>query len=243
MPRRRTRTIAIGAAAALVVAGGGAALAATQLGDPKAESQKIVADAAKDLGVTPSALANALQKAMKARVDAAVAAGELTKEQGDALKARIESGELPLFAGPGGGFRGHHGGFGGHHGGMAGLDAAAAYLGIGEDALRTELAGGKSLADVAKAKGKSVDGLVTALVNAATTKIDAAVSAGRLTKEQATTLKADLKSHVTDLVNGTRPEGFGRGFGHPEGFGPGFGPGFGDGRPAMAPASFGGSTF
>lgn len=247
MRRARTRTIAIGAAAVLAVAGGGAALAATQLGDPKAESQKIVTDAAKELGVTPTALTNAIEKAMKARVDAAVAAGQLTKEQGDALKAKIESGELPLFAGPGGGLRDHHEGFG-HHGGFGGLDGAADYLGITEEALRTELASGKSLADVAKAKDKSVDGLVTALVAAATKKIDAAVTDGRLTKEQATTMKADLKDRVTDLVNGTRPEGLGRGFspGHGQPWGRGdWGRGdSGDGdSPAFAPASQGGSTF
>ncbi len=233
MRRARTRTIVVGAAAVLAVAGGGAALAAAQLGDPKAESQKIVADAADELGVTPSALANALEKAMKGRVDAAVAAGQLTKEQGDALKAKIESGELPLFAGPGAGFRGHHEGFG-HHGGAGGLDGAADYLGITEEALRTELADGQSLADVAKAKGKSVDGLVAALVVAATKKIDAAVAEGRLAEEHATAMKDDLKQRITDLVSGTRPGGLGRQFGHRHGFG---------GGPAVAPAGLGGPTF
>jgi hypothetical protein len=243
MARSRTRMIAIVAVAALAVAGGGAALAATKLGDPKEESQKIVTDAAKELGVTPSALSNAIVKAMKARVDAAVAAGTLTEEQGTALKQKIDSGEMPLFAGPGMGFRGHGGGPGfGHHAGFGGLDEAAAYLGMTEDALRTELEGGKSLADVAKAKGKSVDGLVGALVTASTKKIDAAVSDGRITEEQATSLKADLESHITDLVNGTRPErmGSGPGPGHPWGH---------DqddddaGGPAFAPAGQDGATF
>ncbi len=238
MRQSRTRTIAIGVAAVLAVAGGGAAVAATQLGDPKAESQTIVADAAKELGVQPSALTKALQNALESRVDAAVAAGKLTKAQGDALKARIDSGEMPLFAGPRG-FAGPHGGLG-HHGRLAELDSAAAYLGISENALRTELVAGTSLADVAQAKGKSVDGLVTALVEAATKKIDAAVTAGRLTKEQATTMKADLKQRVTDLVNGTRPEGFGPGSGR--GMGPGHGLGDRPG-PGMAPASHSGAMF
>ena len=245
MARSRTRRIAIGAAAALVVAGGGAAFAATQLGDPKAESQQVVADAARELGVTPSALSSALEKALKARVDAAVAAGALTKDQGDALKARIDSGELSLFAGQGGGFRGHHG-FG-RHGGPGGLADAAAYLDVTEQALRTELESGKSLATLAKAKGKSVDGLVAALVAAETKQIEAAVTAGRLTKEQAASIKADLKTRVTDLVNGVRPAGgpgvgpgFGPGPGHPHPWdgGPG-----GDERPAFAPAAGGGATF
>jgi hypothetical protein len=244
MARSRTRMIAIGAVAALAVAGGGAALAATKLGDPKEESQKIVTDAAKELGVTPSALSNAIEKAMKARVDAAVAAGTLTEEQGAALKKKIDSGEMPLFAGPGMGFRGHHGDGFGHHGGFGGLDEAAAYLGVTEDALHTALESGKSLADVAKAQGKSVDGLVSALVTASTKKIDAAVSAGRITEEQATSLKADLKSRITDLVNGTRPEGMGRGFGPGQGHPWGHDQDDDDaGGPVFAPAGGGGATF
>jgi hypothetical protein len=83
-----------------------------------------------------------------------------------------------------------------------------------------------------------VDGLVSALVAAATKKIDAAVTDGSLSKEQATSMKADLKDRVTDLVNGTRPEGFGPGHGHPWGHGDDDGS-----RPAFAPASQGGSTF
>ncbi len=243
MAPRRTRMIVIGAVAALAVAGGGAALAATKLGDPKEESQKIVTDAAEELGVTPSALSTAIQNAMKARVDAAVAAGRLTKAQGDELKKKIDAGELPLFAGPGMGFRGHGGPGFGHGGGFGGLDAAATYLGVTEEALHTALENGQSLADVAKAKGKSVDGLVGALVAASTKKIDAAVTAGRLSEEQAAAMKADLKSRVTDLVNGTRPEGMRRGPG------PGHGHPWGDdddgnaGAPAFLPAGQGGATF
>src|SRR2546430_1473142 len=69
----------------------------------------------------------------------------------------------------------------------------------------TQLESGKSLADVAKAQGKTVDGLVQALVNAAKKKIDAAVTADRLTQTQADSILADLKSRVTDFVNGAAP--------------------------------------
>lgn len=230
MTPTRARAIAIGAAV-LIAAGGGAAVAGTQLGDPKAESENVASDAAKELGVSPSALTSAIENALIARVDAAVAAGRLTKEQGEALAAKIRSGELPLFAGPGRGFGrhlGHRGGGFGHRGGFAGLDGAAGYLGLTDAALRAELSSGKSLADVAKAKGKSVDGLIDTLVAAATKRIDAAVAAGRVTSEQATRMKADLKKHVTLLVNGARPEG-GPGFPghrHPRGGGTGVNPAF-----------------
>src|SRR5213595_413489 len=93
---RKPKLIA-GAIAGLAVAGGGAAFAATQLGSPQQENQAVLKDAAKQLGVQPSALSAALKKALENRVDAAVAAGRLTKEQGDALKSRIEAGGLPFL--------------------------------------------------------------------------------------------------------------------------------------------------
>jgi hypothetical protein len=51
------------------------------------------------------------------------------------------------------------------------LSAAATYIGITTDALRTELGTDKSLADVAVAHGKTRDGLIQALVTASQTSI------------------------------------------------------------------------
>ena len=76
--RRKLMTVG---AAALAVAGGGAAIAATTADSPQEESKAVVEDAAKQLGVTPGKLSSALKKALENRVDAAVAAGRLTKEQ------------------------------------------------------------------------------------------------------------------------------------------------------------------
>jgi hypothetical protein len=212
------KKIVAGGIAALAVAGGGAAIAATQLGTPAERSAAIVTDAAQQLGVAPSALSDALKSAEKKQVDQAVAAGQLTQAQGDALKNAIDSGQVPLVnVGPRGGlgFGDDHGGFGfGHHGFFGGpgaiaggLDAAATYLGVTTTQLQTDLQNGQTLADVAKAQGKTVDGLVTALVASASSKLDAAVKAGTLTQSQADSIKTDLTQHVTDLVNGTRPAG------------------------------------
>ena len=79
------------------------------------------------------------------------------------------------------------------------------YLGLTAAQLRTQLESGKSLADVAKAQGKTVSGLEDAIVAAATKKLDAAVAAGKLTAAQEATMLADLKSHVDDMVNRTGP--------------------------------------
>jgi polyhydroxyalkanoate synthesis regulator phasin len=81
------RKLVAGAAVALVVAGGGVAVGAKAFSSPKRESQAVIADAAKQLGVEPAQLSAALKSALKHRIDAAVESGRLTKAQGDALVA------------------------------------------------------------------------------------------------------------------------------------------------------------
>lgn len=192
----RKHVVAAVVAGVAAVVGGGAAVAATTLGSPQEESTAIVDDAAKQLGVTPAALTNALKQALENRMDAAVAAGRLTQAQADDLKARVEAGDVPLV---GLGYGGH-GGPGGH---VVDLDAATSYLGVTAAELRTALESGKSLAQVARGQGKSVDGLVDALVAAAKERLDAAVAAGRLTDAQRQSILADLQARITEMVSAT----------------------------------------
>jgi|RhiMetdeSRZDD1v2_1073273.scaffolds.fasta_scaffold46393_6 hypothetical protein len=222
------RKLVIGAVAGLAVVGAGAAVAATQFGDPKAASEAIIKDAAGQLGVQPTQLSDALKKAYMNRIDAAVAAGRLTKEQGDAIKARIQANEFPLLVPGGFGFRGGHGPMGGpgfdHH--MRGLDTAASYLGLTEAKLMEQLQSGKSLAQIAKDQDKSVDGLINALVDEAKKHLDQAVKDGHLSQSQADQLLSDIKEHITAFVNGN-PTGFGPNFRDGSGFpGPGGPPSF-----------------
>src|SRR5438034_316130 len=95
--------------------------------------------------------------------------------------------------------------------GAAGAVAAAKILSpsdaskaVIEDALRTAL-DGKTLAQVAKDRGKSVSGLVAALVVAENKRIDEAVASGRLTKDQAADLEAGVQDRMQALVNGELP--------------------------------------
>ncbi len=207
MDMNAKRKVVIGAAAGLLLVGAGGAFAAGRLSSPKAESQAVIDDAAKQLGIEPAKLSAALTKALQNRVDAAVADGRLTKAQGNALKARIASRDVPLLfaGGPHRGGPGFGAGPGFGHRRGPGLDAAAKYLGLTEAQLRTQLENGKSLAEVAKAQGKTVDGLVDALVSGAQTKLDAAVKAGMLTQTQADGMLSELKEHISDFVNGMRP--------------------------------------
>ena len=126
---------------------------------------------------------------------------------GGALGGRGFGGGL----GPGNG----GGRFGVNPGGPAGggflggqTSSAATYLGLSPVALRADLQKGETLADVAKAQGKSVDGLVTAMVAAEKTRLETAVTNGFLTAAQAAQIESTMQLRVTAIVNGTRPQGF-----------------------------------
>jgi hypothetical protein len=82
------------------------------------------------------------------------------------------------------------------------LDAAAKYLGLSQSALRDQLDAGKSLADVAKAQSKDLDGLEQAILAAQKADLDKAVSDKKLTQSQADDVYNGLKSHIDDVVNG-----------------------------------------
>jgi hypothetical protein len=195
-----------GTAALVAVLGGGGAFAATQL-SPTEESDAIVADAAKQLGVSAAKLDAALKQALENRVDAALKAGTITEAQATELKQRIEAGDVPLVGvGPGLGHRG------GHHG-FVDFAAAAKFLGITRAELRSSLEDGDTLAEIAKANGKTAAGLSDALVAAAKADLDAKVKAGRLTAAQRTSILADLESRIDDVVNGEFSFGFRGGHG------------------------------
>jgi hypothetical protein len=94
------------------------------------------------------------------------------------------------------------------------LDASSSYLGIGTADLLSQLRGGKTLADIARAaQGKSVQGLVDAVVAAEKKALADAVSAHRLTQAQSDRIAQGLPQRTSDFVNGTF-----RGHGPPFGF-------------------------
>jgi len=115
------------------------------------------------------------------------------------------------------GMRDDHGMGGSKSGGPRGKADRAAMetvitstLGIDSATLRSRLAAGETLAAIAGAKK---DALIAALVAEHTKRIDADLAAGRLTAEQAKTLKDNATAHVTEVINEVRTPGMG-GRGH-----------------------------
>jgi hypothetical protein len=204
MHRLRTRkALAIGIAALAVIGGGGAAIAAS--GSSSSPGQSFLDSVARHLGISSEKLQDATKAAAIDQVDAAVKDGKITEAEADRLKARIESGEFPPFFGVGPLF-GHRFGHEGHdfHGGLPlfgeKLSAAAGYLDLTDAQLRTKLNAGQTLAEIAKAQGKSVDGLKQAILADAKRKLDQLVKDGELTPAEADAMYARLQSHVDDLV-------------------------------------------
>jgi hypothetical protein len=212
--RRLKRNLAIGAAGIAVLGGGGAAYAVTKANDnPR---QAFLGDVAKRLNVTPDQLNNALKGAFDDRLQAAVKAGKLTQAQADAIKKKVAAagGGVP-FIGPGiagaaaGGPKMRFFHRGGPFVGPAivggpikdGVSAASKYLGMTNQQLVRQLRSGKSLAQIAGAQKKSVDGLKSAITAAVKSDLDKAVASKKITSDQESKILSGLNSRLDELVN------------------------------------------
>jgi len=162
-------------------------------------SGKSLAQVASAKGKSVDGLKTALVAAIKTKVDAAKAAGKLDAARADRLLQRApQLVERLVNAKP----RARAMRAKGARGGL--LKAAATYLGVTNAQLVTDLRAGKSLAQVATAKSKSVDGLKQALLAALKQKVDAAVAAGRLDAARAQKLLERAPAHIERLVNRSR---------------------------------------
>lgn len=80
--------------------------------------------------------------------------------------------------------------------------ASVDYLGLPADEVKKELRSGKSLGQIANVTpGKSRDGLIKFLDDAANKRIDAAVDAGKITKDQATELRTKVDGAMVRIVD------------------------------------------
>lgn len=211
---RVRRTVLISTAVLALGAGGAVAVAATTGDDGKKAEDAVLADAAKRLNVTPQELRSALGAAEDAQLDQAVKDGKLTQEQADAIKQRRQQSGRVLGHGPGGpgfgpgrgpGFGHGPGGPGGIFG--AGLDAAAKELGVSRATLLEQLRDGNSIADVAKAKGKTTAEVQAAIKGAVTKQLAADVAAKRITDEQRDHVVSELDEHLDELVTRSFDDG------------------------------------
>ena len=181
-----SKKLAIGATGLVLLggAGGAVAVAATQ-GSAGSNRQAYIDDVAKHLSVSPTALTAAMKAARDEQIEAAVAAGRITRSQANALKQRVQQGGgVPFF--------GHRFDRGGRANGVA-----AQYLGITPATLRSEIESGKSLAQIASSTpDKSVEGLKAAIISAEKARLERAAAGGLITSQQEQERLSNLSGDV-----------------------------------------------
>ena len=198
------RKLAIGSTALAAAAFAGGAYAATQ--EPGAGTrQAFLSDIAKRLHVSPAQLNAALRGAFDDQLQAAVAAGKLSQAQANAIKQRVGSSALPLPLGMGR-FR-----FGYRPRGPARslqssgpLTAAAKYLGLSDTQLLGELSAGKSLAQIATARGKAIPGLKDAMTAAVRARLEEARAGELITSAEQQRILSRLEQRIQDEISTSR---------------------------------------
>jgi len=125
-----------------------------------------------------------------------VSKGTITQVQADAIKAAVTSAAETAKANRPAKVDGPD---------RAAMDALiSTTLGIDSATIKSRLKAGETLAAIA---GSKKDALISALVAEHTKKIDAKVAEGKITSEQATTLKANLVAHVTQEISEVKGKG------------------------------------
>ncbi|WP_433944304.1 SHOCT domain-containing protein [Paenibacillus sp. SN-8-1] len=167
------------------------------------KSGKTLATIAGERNVTVQAVIDLEVADLNTHLQSRLDAGEITQAEYDTQKAKltevatqIVNGQIPAL----GEERGHGGGPFGN------FDEVAKLLGITEDALRTELQAGKTLAAVASAHNVTAQQVIDLLVKERTAKLDEELASGKITQSEYNKLKSSLSESVTKEVNSTQPK-------------------------------------
>ena len=145
------------------------------------------------LGVDASALGPAATRAAESTIDAAVAAGDLTTVQAERLRTRLEEAQLggcPKFADRIGQARPTAGVM------KDGFAAVADALGMTPADLQAQLRNGKSLKDIATARGVTYETVTAEAIRDVKAKLDAAVAAGTIKQAKADRILARLERNL-----------------------------------------------
>lgn len=174
---------------------------------------------AEKLGVSEDEFVDAWNESAVEIIDEKVAAGELTEEQGEAIKERIEESD---------GIWVPHRPHDGPHqprGLMLICDAAQSVLGTEDGELREAFMNGQSLLDVATEKGFTEEQFTADLLAEVQSILDQKVADGDLEQDDADAIYERISENISDIINHTKGDvandlGFGPRFGPRHGFGP-----------------------
>ena len=189
------KTIVAATMGASIAAGG---LLGSALGGPGLAGAADLTGLSEEDGEGPGWVEDAL--------DGLVDDGTITQDQADAVEDALADARPH---GPGHLFLAHD------------LADIADALGVEEDEVRAALEDGRTLAELAEEQGVEVSDVVDAIVSAQRERLDEAVAAGDLTREEADRILAAAEERATAFVEGEvppmpeLPHGDGEGFGPP----------------------------
>ncbi len=151
---------------------------------------------AANLGISVDQLKKALTTTETQMIDQAVADGKITQAEADKIKAKIASGQAPLFP-----FIGRHGRGFGKFGEMGFVKETATFLGITPQVVITGLRNNQSLAQIAQAHGKTADELSSYLYDQLKSRLDTAVKNGKITQDQENTRLSNAKTRIANAIS------------------------------------------
>jgi polyhydroxyalkanoate synthesis regulator phasin len=210
-----TKALALGAAVLIIAAGtfGAFRYASAQEGSTTPEAagtptqrqqaiEAFVGKVAQNLNVSPDQLRAAVKDAALQTVDEQVAAGKLTQEQGDRIKAAINSGKYPVLARL---FQARETIRRQVERGIVVSSAKA--IGIAPQGLASQLKSGKSIADVASEHNVSLDTVKSQITSDFQAKLDQLVQDGKITQTQADSAMQKLQANLDKILNHHRADG------------------------------------
>ncbi|MFD0694627.1 hypothetical protein ACFQZT_11035 [Paenibacillus sp. GCM10027628] len=191
------------------------------------KSGKTLAAFAQEKGLTEADYLQKLIAAETTAINAQVTAGTITQAQADKAISGLSDQLTKQIENKGFGNKGGFPGGGKGFGGGRLTEQAATALGVDQSAVEEALKAGKTLAAFAQEKGVSEADFLQKLVAAETTSINAEVTAGKLTQDQADKMVSNLSDRLTKQIENTGPvggfeggrrggHGGGMGFGNPE---------------------------
>ncbi|MBM7591427.1 DUF2680 domain-containing protein [Brevibacillus fulvus] len=154
---------------------------------------KTLAEIAEAQGVAEDKVIDLLVEQEESRLDEAIKAGKLTAEQADSMKDGIEERVKNMVENT------HQPGMGRGFGRFD-SEELLSLLDLKAEDLQAAFKEGKTLAEIAEAQGVAEDKVIDLLVEQEESRLDEAVKAGKLTAEQADSMKDGIEERVKNMV-------------------------------------------
>ena len=154
--------------------------------DEAAKAGKTAFDLAKEKGMTEDQLKKAIVDEKSKKIDQAVTDGKISKEKADTIKAKLST-RMQEWDGN---LKQHKGGH------LKPIYSILESKGFTKAQIDEAAKAGKTAFDLAKEKGMTPDQFRSEIVSAKSKKVDEMVSSGKLSAEEAKTMKSDFANRL-----------------------------------------------